>query len=201
MFLLGVVAQVGERQHRDRRFLGQLELVAPRRWHRLDRGGGARPHPVSQDRFADVLERLLAEKFEGDRQLVADRSPHRIGHADAAGFGQAFEAVGDVDVVAEDLVAIDDDLAEVDADAKLHPALLRQLAVAQRQLVGQARVFGNVGVEYRGEFTRQLLLHRGRPPRAAYSCAEYYREATRPASDPGASRWKRVRFRRCPGCR
>src|SRR6266852_9875002 len=52
-----------------------------------------------------------------------------IRDADTAGFGEALEAGGDVDAVAVDLLAIDHHVAEVDADAKFHPALGWQIRV------------------------------------------------------------------------
>src|SRR6266851_703677 len=51
------------------------------------------------------------------------------GDADAARFSEAFEAGGDVDAVAVDLLAIDHHVAEVDADAELHPPLGWQIRV------------------------------------------------------------------------
>jgi hypothetical protein len=43
--------------------------------------------------------------------------------ADTARVGEAFEARGDIDAVAVDLLAVDHHVAEVDADAEFHPAL------------------------------------------------------------------------------
>src|SRR5713101_8753401 len=54
---------------------------------------------------------------------------HLAGDADPARFGETLEARGDVDAVAVDLLAIHHHVAEVDADAELHPALRRQLLV------------------------------------------------------------------------
>ena len=90
------------------------------------RGGGRRSrcglaveHDLEDaDRPADVLDLLLAEILEGDVEPVADLVAHRGRHADAAGFRHDFEPRGDVDAVAEDVVVLDDDVAEVDADAE-----------------------------------------------------------------------------------
>lgn len=65
-----------------------------------------------------VLDGLLAAILE----RVGEAVPHLLvsdaGHADAARLRQAFEARGDVDVVAEDVLAVGDDVAEMDADAE-----------------------------------------------------------------------------------
>jgi len=44
--------------------------------------------------------------------LIADRARHR----DATGFGQRLKARRDIDAVAHDVVAVDDDIAEIDAN-------------------------------------------------------------------------------------
>jgi hypothetical protein len=53
-------------------------------------------------------------------------------HADAAGLGEGLEARRDVHAVAEDVVALVDDVADVDADAQDDPAVVRDADVAQR---------------------------------------------------------------------
>src|SRR6266851_4648445 len=52
-----------------------------------------------------------------------------MGDADAAGVSETLEAGGDVDAVAVDLLAVDHHVAEVDANAELHPALGRDIRV------------------------------------------------------------------------
>ena len=59
--------------------------------------------------------------------MVADRP----GDHDAAGLGQGFEAGRDIDAVAEDVAAFDDDVADVDADPKDDVPLGRQAGVAR----------------------------------------------------------------------
>src|ERR1700730_14329014 len=54
---------------------------------------------------------------------------HLTGYTDAAWFGEALEARGDVDAVAVDLFAIHHHVAKVDADAEFHPALGREIRV------------------------------------------------------------------------
>ena len=72
-FLLGVVAEIGERQYRDRPV-----LVEPRRAHRSGSAGVIRPigrcaaHPVDVDRPPDVLQFLRAEILELELDLVDD---------------------------------------------------------------------------------------------------------------------------------
>ncbi len=48
----------------------------------------------------------------------------------AARVGQTLQPVGDVDAVAVDVVALDDHVAEIDADAELKPAIGRNVGIA-----------------------------------------------------------------------
>src|SRR5216683_28163 len=86
-------------------------------------------HPVHTDRLSDVLDRLCAVILVSEPEFVLYLRVHGIRDADAAGFGEALEARGDVDAVAVDLFAVDHHVAEVDADAELHPALGWQRSV------------------------------------------------------------------------
>ncbi len=71
------------------------------------------PHP---DRPLDVLDAHLATVGEGDRDPVAEALIDDRGDADAARLGQRLQPRGDVDAVAINVVAVDDDVAEIDAD-------------------------------------------------------------------------------------
>jgi hypothetical protein len=55
---------------------------------------------------------------------------HDPADADATGLGERLEAGGDVDAVAEDVAFIDDDVADIDADAKLDAAIGQNTQVA-----------------------------------------------------------------------
>ena len=58
--------------------------------------------------------------------MIADRG----GDRDAAGLGDGLEPRRDVDAVTEDVVALDDDVAEIDADAELDASVLRHVLIA-----------------------------------------------------------------------
>ena len=64
-----------------------------------------------------------------DLDLAADLPLRVVGNADAAGLGDAFQPGGDVDAVAENIVVIDDDVADVDADAEFDARVLRHVGV------------------------------------------------------------------------
>ena len=79
---------------------------------------------IGSHRRGDVLDALLAEVLEGRAHALADRALDGVGDGDAARLGDALQTRGDVDAVAVDrAVALLDHVAEMDADAKLHPAI------------------------------------------------------------------------------
>src|SRR5436853_4091096 len=69
-------------------------------------------------RPGDVLNHVFAPIREPDRQLFADLLAHRGADADLAGLGQSLKPGGDVNAVTEDVAFVDDDVTEIDADAK-----------------------------------------------------------------------------------
>src|SRR5271163_150154 len=88
-----------------------------------------RSDAVGPDWPRDVLQRLLADVFEGEVEAARGILLNPRRDADAAGLGQAFEASRDIDAVAKDVTVLDDDVADVDADAKLDAVVLRQRGI------------------------------------------------------------------------
>ncbi len=92
-----------------------------------------KPDPKDANRTGDVLDALVAEILECDVvQSVADLIAHRARDADAARLGEHFEARRDVDAVAKDVVALNDHVAQIDANAELYPPRRRDVRVASR---------------------------------------------------------------------
>ena len=75
-------------------------------------------HPKNANGTSDVLDSLLAAINELDVELAVDLLANAGGHANTARLRQCFEARSDVDAVPGNIVAVDDDVAEVDADAE-----------------------------------------------------------------------------------
>jgi len=73
---------------------------------------------------------LLAGVDEADAEVVADLPAHRAGDGDAARRRNRLETRRDVDAVACDVVLVDEDVAEVDADAVIDAPAPGQPAVA-----------------------------------------------------------------------
>ena len=120
--LLRIAGHVLEGQHGDAG-LGRAVLDL--------RGDGPLRGPAPDaDRARDVLQLLLAgilqHQIERARQVIL----HRARQADAAGLGDLLQPGGDVDPVAEQVVAVAGHVAEVDADAEPHLLAAGQVAVS-----------------------------------------------------------------------
>ena len=82
------------------------------------------------DALRDVFQIVFALVLEVQVEAGADVIAHGGRNRDATRIGHAFQASGDVHAIAKDVTVLDDDIAEVDADAHFDPALGRHLFVA-----------------------------------------------------------------------
>ena len=103
-----------------------------RRRNRGDRHLRHVENAIGLDRLGDVLEPMDAAIFEPRLDLVPGELVRRSGNQDAAGFGDALQARGDVDAFAIHVPAVDHDVAEVDADPEHDVAVLGGVAVGVR---------------------------------------------------------------------
>src|SRR5215469_3647906 len=72
---------------------------------------------------------MAAERSVVETELVPDLVVNRLRDADGARMGESLKPGGDVDPIAEDIVAVDNHIAEVDADPKLETAIRRQRVI------------------------------------------------------------------------
>src|ERR1035438_6331410 len=82
------------------------------------------------DRPRDVLDGLLAARFDFDRDLVAHLLRSTTRYVDAAGVRQRLDPGGDVHAVTIDVVAFDDNVTGIDADPELYPAVFGTARIA-----------------------------------------------------------------------
>src|SRR5262249_22486848 len=114
-------------------------------------------------RTGHVLKRLLTQIDEPEFELVPDLIVGGRRDADAAGFCNAFEPSGDVDAVAENIVTIDDDISDIDPDAK-----------------------GN-GLRCANAALRHLLLYRHRAGNCVYCARKFHQHAIAGGLDDAAA--------------
>ena len=86
---------------------------------------GIGPHGAS-----DILEVMFAQISELDRDLPANLIVSGRRDANAARFRDALKPRRNIDAVTEDVVALDQDVAEVDPDPEQHTLVLRDAIVA-----------------------------------------------------------------------
>ena len=139
VFLFFVAANVFEGQYRDSRPVGQAREAAGKDgsaggWQGRDRCGG---FPVRRLPFHaeglngpfDVLEREAAEVVERGLEPARHRFVDRPRNHDAARRRFALQPRRNVHAVAVEIVAIDDQVAEVQADAEHKGGVRRLVAV------------------------------------------------------------------------
>src|SRR5204863_345671 len=86
--------------------------------------------PVAASISCAVMRTRLARILEGDVDFAAHLPVRVVGEANAAGLGEPLQARGHVDAVAENIAAVEDDVAEIDADAELDAGFRTQGRVA-----------------------------------------------------------------------
>jgi len=89
------------------------------------------PHDYAEyvDRTGDVLDFPCPEVLESQAQLVEHIVADRAADANAAGLRQRLQTRRDVDAVTKNIVVIDDDVADVDADPEVDALLGRQTRI------------------------------------------------------------------------
>jgi hypothetical protein len=82
-------------------------------------------YPPRPHRLSNIFEGLRSHVITGNLDLAPDLPIGIIGHADPARFGDALKAGSNVDSIAEDVVVIENDVTDVNADAKFDPLIQR----------------------------------------------------------------------------
>ena len=116
------------------------------------------PHPISAHRLGNVLDLLLAGKIERQAQFAAQLIVGRAGEQHAARIAELLQPRGDVDSVAEQIVAFHHHVAEIDADAEDDAALGRNFGLRRRDLLLQ-RHGTRYRVHHRAELDDGAVAH------------------------------------------
>jgi hypothetical protein len=88
-------------------------IGAARLYRRCRRTARIHPQPPHTHRFNNILQVLRTHILKGEIDLAADLTVCVVRDANAARLRNPFKASGDVDVVAKDIVVIDDDVTDV----------------------------------------------------------------------------------------
>ena len=104
----------------------------------------------------NILQALLADIIEWHFELVAYLSVGVVGDADATRIGNAFEARCDVHTIAKNIVVLNDDIPDIDADAQLDALVLRHGGIAfDHAPLDVDRTTG--GIDCAGEFDQYAI--------------------------------------------
>jgi hypothetical protein len=104
-------------QHRNRRLVRQERRGGSRL------GGlrhAANRNAIDMHRLGDIPEASLSQILESVGQLAPDLVARRARNADSTGLGECFEACSDVDPVAKQIIALHNDVTDMQADAEAH---------------------------------------------------------------------------------
>src|SRR6266536_712978 len=93
------------------------------------RGAAVEAHSVRSHRPRYVLELLLAGIVKNHVQLVTDVPVRIFRNADAAGLSNRFKPRRYIHTIAEDILAFDQHVTQIDADAKQHAPILRHVSI------------------------------------------------------------------------
>ena len=104
-----------------------------RRWRRGRCVLALNDKAINAHRTADVLELLLADIGKLHIELVGDLIADRLAYADTTGQCMFLQPRRDIDPVAENVVAVDQYVAEIDADAQKYLAARFDIGIASRQ--------------------------------------------------------------------
>src|SRR5262249_6943369 len=100
----------------------------------------------------------LADRLEAEGELLLDLSRDLARDANPAGFCQLLQPRRDIDSIAIAVLALDDDLAEVDPDAHMDAPFFGHRGVALRHVPLEHDSTFN-GVDYAAELGEQPVAH------------------------------------------
>ena len=87
------------------------------------------PHAPGSHWLGNILQALLADVVEEKVDLAPNLPVGIVGQADATRLRYSLQSCCDVDAVTEDIVIVDDDIADVDAYPKFVSEILRDIGV------------------------------------------------------------------------
>src|SRR5207245_10628522 len=107
-------------------------------------------------RFGDILQGLRTHILKGDIYLAANLPVSVVGDANTTRFCDPFEPNCNINAITKDIIVCDDNITEVNADAKFDPLVLRHIGIlfchAALDVVGTS-----YGVDHAGELNESAV--------------------------------------------
>jgi hypothetical protein len=138
---------------------GDGSVAHPRARTLSARRSSVKFYPKNPDRLGDVLDPVLPHGLEPEGEFLLHLSRHLARHADTVRIGQLLEPRGDVDAIAIAVLSLDDDLAEIDADADMDAPALWDVGVALGHAPLQAH-YALDRIDDAAEFRQQFVTHK-----------------------------------------
>ena len=118
----------------------RLRSLGRRFCYHCRRRAWADAHAPDPHRFGDILQSLRTHVLKADIDLATNLPVSIVGNANAARFCDPFETHRNIDPVTKDIVLFDDDVTDVNADAKFDPLDLRHIDI----------LFGHAALDFVG---------------------------------------------------
>src|SRR5229473_1431043 len=159
VFLIGITAHILERQHRDGRLIRKgkrFSVVKERKGRHPWSGEIVYLDTPDAHGFGDILQRLRTRVLKGDVYLATNLPVSIVGNTDAARFCDPFETHCNIDPITKDIIVCDDNITDVNADAKFDPFVLRHIGIlfghAALDFVGTSH-----GIDHAGELNESAV--------------------------------------------
>ena len=119
---------------------------------------GLRPFARAPDphRFGDILQRLRTHILKGDIYLATNLPVNIVGNANTTRLCDPFETDCNIDPITKDIMVFDDNITDVNADAKFDPLDLRYIDI----LFGHAALNfdgASYGIDHAGELNESAV--------------------------------------------
>src|ERR1700739_3276833 len=98
-------------------------------------GSRIRQYTVNSHGICDVLDPAISERLISANKLVLDLLVDAARDEDLARVCDALKARGDIHAITVDVVLLDDDIAQIDADPIFDPLLLRERRIAPKHVL------------------------------------------------------------------
>ena len=125
-----------ERKHGNGRLVRKRARRSPagrRIWSRATSGLPTKLHPPCLHGLSNVLENLWPKIIPTDLDFTPNLPISVIRYANSTGLGNTLQPGGDVDTVSENVVVVDNDISDMNADPEFDPHILRDIGILRGQ--------------------------------------------------------------------
>ena len=157
VLLLGIATHVLERQHRYGGRSGRGSAARPLDGYaELQKGRCCFTNTPDPHRFGNILESLCPHILKGALNLAPNLPVSIVGNANPTRFCDPFETHCNIDPITKDIIICDDNITDMNADAKFDPFVLRHIGILFRHAALDF-VGASHGVDHAGELNESAV--------------------------------------------